>query len=283
MKTVTRLLSPILYAVSLLGLFGYSSISDVYSELAQKDYSSWLSSFSFLFYDWRLAFLLILLALLYRTLVRFRFRNTPLTVLTTHITLNFEASDGSKVYVFREQTIRANHPNVKAYYTTMTPRWGGTIDRNTIKSDLSNNTEKISSSSDVTGHEATGWQLVQTFNPEIPYTPIFPFIPRFLFKEENRFFRKYVLKRYSKCYYSNDFIAPDPYFSLKAERYTHHQVEIRLEFAANAVPPSKSMKAQLIDRHGVSDVKVSPTKNENVYLVNVFNLKHDELRISWKW
>ena len=283
MQRLIRFLGPFLYIASILGLFGFSSVSELYTKLVSQDYSSLFTYFSFLFRDWRLPFFFLLLALLYRSWMHFRFRNTPLTVLTTHITLRFEKSDGSYVHVFREQTVRANQPNVKAYYTTMTPRWGGTIARSTIESGLSNETKKIFSSSDVTGHEATGWQLVQTFDPAVPYTPFFPFIPRFLFKENNRYFQKYVLKRHSRCYYENDFIDPDPYFSLKAERYTHHEVEIILQFDVNAVPPAVAMKAQLIDRHGVSDVAVRPTAKGNEYMIRVLNLRHDELRISWKW
>ena len=280
------LVNPILYLIAILGLAGFSSIRDLYNTLFsnQNLVENLLPKLSFLLDDWRLLFFFMFLILLYRTWINMKFRTSPISVLSTKITLRFLKPDGSKVHVFRNQVLRANHPNVTAYYATMTPRWGGRISTKSINCELFGDNSKVISTFDQIGEETTGWEIVQKFNPSIPYTPFFPFIPNFLYYSDNfNLLDRLVVKKSSECNYIDDLNTDSPEFNLKAMRYTHQKVEIKLLFMKGGVPVPGSIQAQLIQRNGVRDLTPEKTEQPTEFIVKVSDLRQDRLRVTWKW
>ena len=285
-KTIGFILNGTLYLVAILGLAGFTSVRDLYDKLiaGENVVGDLLSQFSFLLEDWRLAFLLMFLALLYHTWINAKFKSIPISVLSTNITLRFVQPDGSDVHVFRNQILRANRPNVTAYFGTLTPRPGGRIDKDSIDCDVVGENANVTSTFDALGDEDTGWEIVQKFSPRIPYTSFFPFIPNLIhFGNTAHYFDKLILRKFSECHYINDLNTEYPEFNLKALRYTHHRVLIELEFHENNIPSPDSIQAQLFGRNGVRNITPIRTPQPKVFRVEVSDLRQDRLRITWKW
>ena len=281
--SLSSIIKTALYLFTILGLAGFSSIPAILTAFSPTNVSHLLNNFSFLTDEARFVFLIILLLLMYHTWVNYRFKHSPISILSTDITLRFLTPDGSDVRVFRTQTLCANHPHVTAHYSAMTPKWGGKIEKASIDCQLTGHNEKLTSTFDVIGNETTGWELIQRFEPFIPYTPIFPFVPTAYLNENNRIFSKYVLKKTSGCNYINDFNAESPEFNMRALQYTHHKVKVTLLFADDGTPKANSIRAQLIHRNGIRDITPEKRAEPTNFVVRVSNLRNDRLHITWRW
>lgn len=87
----------------------------------------------------------------------------------------------------------------------------------------------------------------------------------------------------SECHYIDDLNTDLPEFNLKAMRYTHRRVELKLLFMEGGEPEPGSIKAQLIQRNGVRDLTPENTEQPTEFLVKVSDLRQDRLRVTWKW
>lgn len=226
--------------------------------------------------------------LLYNAVVAYWFRNKPLSALETNVALVFLEADGSRVRIRREQVIRANHSNVKAYYMQLIPEAGASIPENEIDVQLCP-PHNVVSDKELIGSATKGWECFQTFEPALPYTPFFPFIPKwfFLLSERNSipFFGKYVLRRTVSAVYVNDLNEDKPSYELTASRYPHHNISVRVHFDPTRYPLPDKVFAHIIQDNGVHQASVTQPASESpsTYEVKVRTLQPGtRIRISWR-
>jgi len=97
------------------------------------------------------------------------YSKVPITAVRTAINIEF-TNDLSKAIITREQTLRANQPNVTAYFTEMLPTNGGKILGSSINMNVHCQDCELNSRLERTGSDSSGFEIIHHFGGELPYS-----------------------------------------------------------------------------------------------------------------
>jgi len=223
---------------------------------------------------------LALLAAIYMIVLQFIYRNTPITVIFTKLTVEL-GPNGSAVFR-REQLLRANQPKVTAYMS----RHGPSAPQGKIL------TERISVSAYCSGWDAkdtielrmSGAQveILHIFDRPMPFSWYMPLIPTWILnREPNRLFkfvRKNVVQRRDEVHYDQEFNVSQPMMNFtKVGRYQHFNLSIEVSFG-NVAP--QNFKVREIQNSGVFDMQFEQKPN-NVRVVRLEKMTAGTVRITW--
>jgi hypothetical protein len=231
---------------------------------------------------------LFVFGLLYNAAVAWRFRHRPVSVLSTRFELHFSEPDRSVVRVEREQRLRANRPDVTAYYMTMKPDPGGKINKKDIECWISPKNAKISDSVVPIGSPEAGWECMHCFEPHLPYAWYSPVIPQFVMRNSRaslpKFVRKLIIVQRVKTIYREDFNREEPSFNVTSTRYRQRNVTVDIFFHEDRTPVADQIVAQRIRANGVQNEEIERRRKDgkDYFRVYVGKLYDERVRIAWK-
>jgi hypothetical protein len=228
--------------------------------------------------------MLAFLAACYTFIISIVYRNIPITVISTDITVTFLSGDFSEVHIYREQLLRANQPNVTAYFSSHTPSGRGQIPHAQITAAAYCDKAGFQSDFEIFGEDGKKAELFHMFLDGLPYKWYMPLIPIwFLNNEYNklpRFLRKNLVSRTNKVIYINEFNVEKPVidFAFITGRYHQHNITINLSFPHT--PRPASLRVMRIKNNGV--IKISPQiKANGDVLIHSHTIRMETIRITW--
>ena len=276
---------------SFVALFGPSETGSTATSIAAsalEAISAFFEAKSFYIFAYERPFLLLLaFGFAYTAIIIFRYRDLPLSVLDTIVTVQFDEPDGSVVTVTKKQFIRANQPGVTAYHMDAAPYPGGTIDPHEISCWLNTTNYPINEGVEPSGKSGSPIELIHSFDPALPFAWYLPLIPdRILLARHNllpKFLRKFVVQQWIRTVYRNDFNQPGSYFELRSTRYPHRAITVKLCFDPRKMPSLEDIVARRIVVDGVRLETVHQIEESAncVYEIRADWLSRERLRISW--
>lgn len=224
----------------------------------------------------------VLIGAAYILITGWLYRNLPLSVISTRLDIYFENPDGSSVRIDREQYLRANQPEVTAYYVSCRPTSpNGRIAEDSINCSVYCDGNNFQNDLDLHGTETRGFEVMHSFGRPLPYASYMPFIPRWILNREPerlfRLFRSKVVVRRMSLTYVNEFNVPKPSMSFIAATYPHYNITISIHFPPNH--NNRNLRARRIKTNGV--VEMQWRRRENVCHIFIDRLENETLRITW--
>jgi hypothetical protein len=218
----------------------------------------------------------------------YRHRNSPLTLLSTSISLRF-SQNGKKCTTRRVQRFRANRPGVRAYYmkiSTEAPK--ATMPRNELEVSLGGNPANKNGVALKTFGNPRSWELVCEYETDLPYSWFLPFIPGFCLRGtldgKPNVFKRFITEHRIRSVTLDEYDQPTNRYQIVASRYDHQSIAIELDFSDDAWKPDKD-HIQAIRRLSNAVFKISVEKvieKDYVYRVEIDALQKDEiLSVSW--
>jgi hypothetical protein len=211
------------------------------------------------------------------------FRNIPITIIWTRVQVRFMDEFGERVELHREQLLRANQPDVTAYFSTHSPTSGGHVPHDQITASVYCESCNLNDRIEVTGSETGKTELVHVFGTPLPYRWYMPLIPAWALNQEYsrlpKFIRRYVVIRRNKIVYCDEYLGPKPVMSFSSTSGRYHQFNMQLEVAFHGPVPD-SLKIMRIKNNGVIDVH-SERRPDNSVVVRLDKMRTETLRISW--
>ena len=223
---------------------------------------------------------LAFIALSYSAFIHLIFRNVPLTIISTKMKVTF--GDDGAALIDREQLLRANQPNVTAYFTSHSPSApNGSLLRDRMTASVYCHGWGVKDELELRGNEKK-LEALHIFDKPLPYAWYMPLIPSFILNRDPsrlpKFLRKYVIVRKNEVYYLNEFNVPDPVMNfVPAGRYQHFNLTVELQFP-HGIP--NNFRAREIKNNGVTDIQPQQTAN-NCMVVRIDKVGAGTIRISW--
>jgi hypothetical protein len=211
------------------------------------------------------------------------FRNTPITIISSKIDVSFNNADGSEVEIYREQLLRANEPNVTAYFSAHEASGNGTVPSDRIGVSASCDHAEFDQSFElfVQGGKT---ELFHKFTKGLPYKWYMPLMPIWILNRDYRrlpwFLRKYVVTRTNSVVYINEYNVEKPImdFAAGSGRYHQYNTLIRLNFKDMVADNVRVMR---IKNSGVTDVKKDKQANGTV-VIWIETIRMETIRITWQ-
>jgi hypothetical protein len=124
------------------------------------------------------------------------YRNLPISVIWTKLDIHFDAADGSRVRIEREQALRANQPEVSAYFMQCRPTSeNGRIPEASISGSVYCGNLNYQDRLDLHGNDARGFEVMHLFGAALPFAWYMPLIPVWLLnREPDRLFGSFKKK-----------------------------------------------------------------------------------------
>lgn len=217
----------------------------------------------------------------YVLIIAYIFRRTPITILRSDFEMKFESADGSRVSINRTQTLRANQPNVTAFYGHHRPD-NGSIPKGGIEANIFCQSCNTSSYLEIFGREDSGLEIMQVFDEPLPYSWFVPLIPVSLLNKKYddlpNFFKRRLVKRTLKFVYVGEFNVTDPVMRFASGTYPQKCVRFSLEFSKKALPHDVTVRR--IRVAGVIDHPIE--KNEHIFRTYIPKIQNETILFSWK-
>lgn len=194
------------------------------------------------------------------------YRNLPISVIWTKLDIHFDAADGSRVRIEREQALRANQPEVSAYFMQCRPTSeNGRIPEASISGSVYCGNLNYQDRLELHGNDARGFEVMHLFGAALPFAWYMPLIPIWLLNREpdklfGSFKKKIPVRRMSVTYL-NEFNVAKPAINFMASIYTQHNISVH--FHVPAETRLNNLRARRIKTNGVVEV---PLRNQG----NVF-------------
>jgi len=119
----------------------------------------------------------MILGSLYILITNRLYRNIPISVIWTRLHVFFDMPDGSRVRFERENGLRANQPNVTAYFTSSRPTMPlGRLIRGSITGTVYCDGQRFPDKIRTHGTEAKGFEIIHMFGRPLPYAWYMPLI-----------------------------------------------------------------------------------------------------------
>ena len=218
-------------------------------------------------------------ALSYSAFIQFIFRNLPITIISTELSVRF--GPNGQALMKRKQLLRANQPNVTAYFNSHGATASkGSISRDKIRGSVYCQDWNTNDSLELRGTEKK-LEVLHIFSNPLPYAWYMPLVPTWILNRDPqrlfKYLRKYVVTRESEVQYENEF-ADDPVMNFtSAGRYQHFNLSIMLEFE-RSLP--KNFKVREIRNNGVTDLTPQKTSEKSIAL-RVDKVSASTIRITW--
>lgn len=204
----------------------------------------------------------------------YRKRNDAFTSISTDISIYFEKEDGSKVRMTRKQKVRANHPNVSAYFTTIDAGRHGTVPPGEVSGwARTHKREPLNAKLEILGDEKK-CDIIQICEPSFPFNWSLDLLPDFL--------RRDFIEREITTVHYGCFQEEEDYYEVLTDRYPNTAVTINVHFDPNRKP--KEVRGQRIKANGVISTPsvMTDDRGTELYTVSFLNSTKERLRISWK-
>ncbi len=229
---------------------------------------------------WLAVLLVALLAYIYA--VDRMFREVPVTVMRTDVDIEFINPDGSQVRIVRTQVLRANRPDVTAYYSKHAPNSPtGRIPKAEISSSAHCQDRTIQQELEKSGRENATLELTHLFKPSIPYYWYILLIPSSIitkrYDDMSVFLKRRMVKRTLAMTIYNEYNCDEPFVAFTALNYPQRNVHVKVHFGTGS--SCTDIKARRIKVNGVITV---PVDNADGCYVHVQHLYNETLKISWK-
>jgi hypothetical protein len=215
--------------------------------------------------------------------IRYIYRNIPITIISTDLTVTF-GPDGSAT-LSRNQLLRANQPNVTAYFSRHGPSApNGSVPMDRIRADAFCRDWDCANEVELRQIGQTV-ELLHIFDSGLPFRWYMPLIPAWILnRDPARLFPwvgRYIVRRSDEVHYQNEFGGPQPIMEFtQAGRYQHFNLTIRIHFLE--VPAD--FKVRGIKNNGVLKLQYENPKNHNglVRTIHVPRMATGAIRITWR-
>ena len=218
-------------------------------------------------YTDRPVFFVLACVLLYFAIRSFRYRNKPLTIVSSEITLKYQDDRGDEIHLTKTQEIRANQPDVTAFYSPVHCS-SGSIPRDKIICRLSGTGYKPTVDWDPRGCERSR-EIVHTFEPPIP----------------RYWWKSYTVTREEEVTFHKPWNPNEEYFEIDPRFYPTKWLEIAIVFHESRPPKPDSCKAYRIVAHAAIPVtivcKQEETGNNMICRLAVSPQRNARYRIIW--
>ena len=215
------------------------------------------------------------------------YRGIPLQQLTTTSTLRFEDPDGRNVDLTRWRLLRANHPNVRAFATSVSADSPGRIPEKSLKFTARPIKYEHQGHQENIGDEK-GWEIILTFDEALPYSWYLPLVPSwfllFAFKNGPKFLKSKVVELETKACFIDDFSRAKPSMELNGlKHYPQQEVKVHLHFHPTRMPSATAIKASLIQLNSVTmlDVIDEHLEKDQRFTIEVDRMSDERLRVTW--
>lgn len=237
-------------------------------------------------YAMQVLFVFMFICGAYIVVVKRIFKDVPITVLSTRISIKFAGAKGKKAHFTREQIFRANQSNVTAYHSSVQPTApDGRIAQDKIEMNIYCEGCNFGNSFDADGSPDRGFDFIHEFGRPLPYRWYMPLIPLWLISHETRGKIKAIKNnlpiRTQYMLYEDDF-THKPSFELTAGHYyAAMNIEVELDFAETDVP--RNVRCRIIKSNGVIEGSLRRI-NDRHYIGSVDRLSGDDsFKITWEW
>src|SRR5665213_1296336 len=209
------------------------------------------------------------------------YRNIPISVIWTKLIVHFDTVDGSRVRIAREQALRANQPNVTAYFMTARPTTQtGRMPEDGISGNVFCGDTDYNDRLDLHGDERRGFEIIHLFGQSLPYAWYMPLIPIWLLnRDPQRLFwflkNKVVVRRISTTY-EDEHNIPRPSMSFSATIYPQHNFEISMRCPAGHL--LTNIQAMRIKNNGIVDVRARQ-QTDGTFVLFIDRLQNETLRV----
>jgi hypothetical protein len=215
-------------------------------------------------------------------------RNRPVTVLASELRVEFLDATGADVKLTRTQYLRANHPNVTAYYTLMSALFGGTIPRHLVVVSAFAGNKHIPNHANIppTSGEAR-LEIAHVFDQGMPFGLANILIPEFILRWivlHTSFKPAFVVRRGITTHFKDEHVLNDTYYEATADRYTQRHVKVIIKFDGRR-PPNLTdgvLEGQLLKRRGVEVIYFTATGAET-HECFFRRLQNETVRIRFKF
>lgn len=184
-------------------------------------------------YD-RIVFLLILVFAFIVIFESIFNRNRPVSVLSSELRLDFLDPRGENLKVSRTQYLRANQPNVTAYYTATSTDFGGTIPRDRVSYNAFVGDKQINNRIDIPPTVgASRLEITHIFDDGMPFKIWNVLIPEFVLRfivRHDIAKLNFIVRRDLSWYFLNEHVLSNTYYEATAERYVQKNVKIVITF-----------------------------------------------------
>lgn len=253
----------------------YSSNLSLTQILLSLLHPSWTQEFLM-----RWLLILAFIALGYSAFIQFIFRNLPITIISTDLFIRISPNGYARMK--RKQLLRANQPNVTAYFNshaasapTATIPTGGIVGH--VYCDGWNGKGSL----ELRGNDKKR-EVMHIFSKALPYTWYMPLMPKWILNRDPsklfKFVRRYVVTRETEVRYENEF-NHEPMMNFNSTgRYQHFNLNITIEFSGQTIP--SNFKVREIRNNGVTDL-MHQNKSDNTVGIRVDKVSASTIRITW--
>lgn len=228
--------------------------------------------------------LIIFILCLYIFVLERMYKNTPITLISTGIDIDFIKNDGSEVRVRRTQLLRANQLNVSAYFmkaSATSP--SGRIPKANIHAQIYCDDRNFNSSLRIFGRESGQLNIFHRFGGALPYSWYLCLIPAVLMNHDHdkmpSFFRRRIAQRKFEHVYIDEYNVEFPCIAFTAEKYPQKNLSITIDF--NGLNP-KDIEVWRVKNNVVIDMNYKKENGSDVVKIFVSKLQEETIRIMWK-
>ena len=284
-RLATLLLSPILFVSGIIGIVGTDNLTTAWQWFLTTAVP-WTVPLLTLE---NLLLLLLILVSTYAFLRSVKKPRAPIEVLSTNISVTVDRNDHSKYTVFTEQYLRANRPDVSAYYYTFSPSPNGEVFGNISTSIDGYGGTVIEQEPDgllQVGTEKSGWDCIQGFKQPLPYPFYAPLVPSFMLAKQepqkmSALLRRMVVRRTTTAHFKDDVNMKTRYHVIAARRYPAREITITLAFPNNASINQDKVIARHRKQNAVSRETVDWTSG-NTCRVFFKRIRNENAGIYWE-
>ncbi len=284
-RLATLLLSPILFVSGIIGIVGTDNLNTAWQWFLTTAVP-WTVPLLTLE---NLLLLLLILVSTYAFLRSVKKPRAPIEVLSTNISITVDRDDHSKYTVFTEQYLRANRPEVSAYYNNFSPSPNGEVFRNISTSIDGYGGTVIEQEPDSplqVGTEKSGWDCIQVFEQPLPYPFYAPLVPSFMLAKQepqrmSALLKRMVVRRTTTVHFKDDVNVKTRYQTISARRYPQRDITISLAFPDNASIKKNKVIARHRKQNAVSIETVDWTSS-NTCKVFFKRIRNETAGIYWE-
>jgi hypothetical protein len=217
-----------------------------------------------------------------------RNRDRPISVLASEMRVEFLDHTGADVQVSRTQYLRANQPDVTAYYMEASTSFGGTIPRDRITHGAFVGRRAIRDHVDIPPTSGdTRLEIAHVFDDAMPFGLVNVLVPEFLLRflvARIRIQPRFVVRREIAIHYVNEHGKNDTYYQATADRYVQRNVKVSVKFHPGRLPRIQKgvLEAQLIRRNGIERI-YSSVRGDATYEYGFRRLKNERVRIPFRF
>lgn len=266
MQWFLGLISAVVFAAGIAGII----LSAFFPEWMMRDAMIGLSVF-------------FLVAAIYTFVMVLLFAKTPVTVVNTFFRISMN-EDYSLAKFSRSQMLRANRPDVSAYFTKSSPsNPSGKIVN--LKVGIYCPGAVLDNILDEFGDESRGYEIIHGFGRYLRYRWFMLLIPTWWLKGEEindlpGFIRNNLAVRTQSHELKDEFNCKKPRLNFAAVDYPQHNISFEIKFSGG-IP--KNLKIKRLQPHGVVDVmSYESHKDKDVVVFRIPRLHKETLRIYWE-